>query len=51
VLKLPTGAYERYLRVSFVTGGTITTASYTFQAFLTVDADQVRYYQDAITIS
>ncbi len=50
-MRLPSAAYERYLRLSFVTGGTITTASYTFQAFLTADADQVRYYSDAITIS
>lgn len=50
-LKLPAGAYERYLRLSFVTGGTITTASYTFQAFLTLDADVVRYYADALTIT
>ncbi len=50
-LKLPAADYERYLRLSFVTGGTITTASYTFQAFLTKDADQFRAYADAITIS
>lgn len=48
--KLPSADYEKYLRAQIVTGGTITTASYTFQVFLTLDIDKWRAYANRRTI-
>jgi len=51
ILRLNPANFEEYVRLSFVTGGTITTASYTFDARIVMGVDAVRYYADAITIS
>ena len=50
VARLPSAAFRRYNRLQMVTGGTITTASYTVVAGLAFSFDQMRYYTDAITI-
>lgn len=56
VMRLPTENIRRYLRAQIVTGGTITTASYTVVAGLVLSADagfntSSAAYADGITIS
>ena len=50
VMRLPSENFRRYLRAQIVTGGTITTASYTVFAALVLNADAGLTYADGITI-